>query len=167
MYKEAGELCKPCWKRRWAINRAKPVSLHYWSSTIKAMTGNNFSRTTNIWSRNTIRQSITTTTMMMITRKIRIWNNKTMIRPLQLATAAVWYSRVSLTCASGWANTEWKNTLASLMRKWSSWGNTFTNSTRTAQVITIMHKILIGSIGIEELEKPLISLGLCASRAEV
>jgi len=34
-------------------------------------------------------------------------------------------------------------------------------------VVNIAAKICIGSIGIEELEKPLISLGLCNSRDEV
>lgn len=35
------------------------------------------------------------------------------------------------------------------------------------QVIKLLNYILIGSIGIEELEKPLISLGLCNTRMDV
>jgi Ca2+-binding EF-hand superfamily protein len=36
-----------------------------------------------------------------------------------------------------------------------------------AQVTTVANLLSIGSIGVEELEKPLISLGLCNTRQEV
>ena len=70
---------------------------------------------------------------------------------------------------NGCALTGCRSSLTSLIKNSSNWGSTSLNLMMTVQVFYLLSyaRCLIGSIGLEELEQPLISLGLCKTREEV